>query len=189
MSRRWLMVVLAVGVCCAACAWIIAAVWHADQQELVQAKARWQHAPQHYQLDFTISGDELSGTFRAEVQQQQIVSITPITAAQPIPDVSLQTLTRVLPIEQLFQRVDETYTSSHPITDVLKRRSPLARWALERLGVARYPTCWQPTMERVRYDERWGYPAELSWAANPCDDGMFSLDRFDLAITLFRPLP
>lgn len=153
------------------------------------ARARWAaQAPPHYLLDLTLSGDELSGRLRAEVRAGALLSATDRATGLALGAADLRALGRILPVEQLFERVAEAYRPSGRWDRDLARRSPALRALFARLGVLRSPGCWLPSLDHVVYDPDRGYPRRLGWSSNQCDDGMFSLDQFDLEITDLRPL-
>lgn len=161
----------------------------APQQEFDQALRTWErHAPANYQLDFQISGDEVSGTFRAEIAGAQVRSLIDIASGQPAPEATLSALKPVLPIEHLFERIVEALRPADRLDAELVRRNPSLKSLLNAIGIRPY-TCWLPTAEQISYDKALGYPRHLSWSNNRCDGGMFSLDSFDLEITALRPLP
>lgn len=159
------------------------------QQEYERALRTWEaRAPARYQLDFTLSGDEISGRFRAEIEGGLVRSLIDTASGRPLAEAGARTLERVLPVEQLFARLAEAYRPSDlPHVDLV-RRHPELRRPLAMLGLTAN-TCWLPGAQRVSYDQALGYPRRLTWDANRCDGGMFSLDSFALEITALRPLP
>ena len=158
-------------------------------QRYEQAQTRWNNrAPSHYHLDMTLRGDEVSGQLRAEVRHRTLISVVDRATGQEVNETTLRALGRVLPVERLFERVADAYRSSGRWDQDLVRRSAGFARAFGWLGLRSAPGCWQASVEQVAYDATWGYPRHLRWSSNRCDDGMFSLDRFDLEITGMHPV-
>lgn len=186
--RLWALIALLVFGGAALALWLSAAL-SAPEESYERARRAWaQGGPLRYQLDFQLSGDELSGEFRAEVEGDLVRSLIDTASGQPVAEAHARALAAVLPVEQLFARLGESYRPTGRVTVDLVRRQPGLGPIVRLLGLAP-AMCWVPQTSHVSYDQALGYPRRLAWSNNRCDSGMFSLDSFDLEITALRPLP
>lgn len=187
MSKRW-KIGITLSVALLGLAALISWQLGARQRALEAARARWEHqAPQRYLIDVDISGDEVSGDLRIEVDGAQLVSVHDRATGAPLDDSSVQALSSVLPIGAMFDLIEHAERFGRVDTD-LASRHPQLRSILWAVGLAP-AQCWDPVVLDVAYDSQWGYPRELRWDSRRCDSGMFSLDRFSLTIVAFQPLP
>ncbi len=183
--RWWTLVLLVCGLGGLA---LLAALPAVQQRSYDEARARWaEHAPPRYEIVFELEGDEVSGAFRATIEGQTVVSVVDQATGHAADETTVRALAPVLPVESLFERIAHTYTPTGRLDHDLARRSPTYRAVFGPLGLAPHPGCWGAWMRALEYDSALGYPRRLAWQRFPCDDGMFSLDAFDLEITALRP--
>ncbi|HEU4329429.1 MAG TPA: hypothetical protein VFS21_40200 [Roseiflexaceae bacterium] len=186
MALRWW--TLALLVCGLGGLALLAALSAAQQRRYDEARAQWtEHAPPRYVIDFALTGDEVSGSFRATIEGQTVRSVVDQATGQAADEAVVRALAPVLPVESLFERIADAYTPTGRLDHDLARRSPAYRAVFGPLGLVPYPRCWSSLVQALDYDPALGYPRRLSWQRFPCDDGMFSLDAFDLEITALRP--
>lgn len=160
----------------------LVAVWPYLPAQQGWARERWARSrPAHYELQ--VRWNEALGLqheLRAEVHGGQIVAVTDVATGVQIDPRQLGNARGMLEVDQLF---DGIARASRPVaswrSQIARYHPLLARW-LDRC-VERLPD--------VRYDAEYGYPIQISYHSDPCQDPYAFRTDTRVLVEQFRPLP
>jgi hypothetical protein len=147
------------------------------------AQSRWNaQAIRHYQLTAQLSeGWRLNGLWTIEIRDTYVIGGHDAGSGVPLDSAQLRTAQRVLPIDTLFDIIDDEIntpplTSTFAVATRIARLGPPLREHLNHCA-ARLP--------KITYDQTLGYPRGVTVYGSPCVFG----SHWSVLITDVTPLP
>ena len=204
LSKRftWAWAGLAAGPVLAAVVTCLAGGWIVDSLHLRHQRAfqQWnQHRPYHYQYRLALLGTVTYQNYLVEVVDGNLVKLTDLGTgvSTSIPSAASTSFLFTnawvrsnLLIDDLFMHIQSATRPPRSPTAFVGRANPSLYFRLVDHGWLErgLPSC-DPAYPQVRYDPRYGFPADLHLAGDPCSTLAEQSSPVHLQIEAFQPLP